>query len=86
VTAAISRFGEQYVFVTAKDPANPDITIVNKRNIVPGIIIDGIMEVQSGLTQDDEIVIRGQTLLDEGSRVNVIERIAPLGAAPSGAN
>jgi len=80
VSAAITRFGEQYVFVTAKDPENPDITIVNKRNIVPGIVIDGIMEVQSGLTADEEIVIRGQTLLDEGSRVNVIERIAPLGA------
>ena len=86
VTAVISRFGEQYVFTVGKDPENPDITIVKKKNIVPGIIIDGTMEVQSGLTQDDEIVIRGQTLLDEGSRVNVIERIAPLGAAPSGAN
>ena len=80
VSTAITRFGEQYVFVTAKDPENSDITIVNKRNIVPGIVIDGIMEVQSGLTADEEIVIRGQTLLDEGSRVNVIERIAPLGA------
>jgi membrane fusion protein, multidrug efflux system len=80
VTAAINRFGEQYVFVTAKDPENPDITIVNKRIITPGIIIDGIMEVQSGLAADEEIVIRGQTLLDEGSRVNVIERIAPIGA------
>jgi len=81
VTAAINRFGEQYVFVTAKDPANPEITIVNKRIIVPGIIIDGIMEVQSGLAADEEIVIRGQTLLDEGSRVNVIDKIAPIGAA-----
>jgi RND family efflux transporter MFP subunit len=86
VTAAISRFGEQYVFVTAKDPENPDITIVNKRNIVSGIIIDGIMEVQEGLAADEEIVIRGQTLLDEGSRVNVIEKIAPISSAPSGAN
>jgi RND family efflux transporter MFP subunit len=86
VTAAISRFGEQYVFVIAKDPENPEITIVNKRNIVSGIIIDGIMEVQSGLAADEEIVIRGQTLLDEGSRVNVIEKIAPIGSAPSGAN
>jgi len=80
VTAVINRFGEQYVFVVANDPEKPDITIVKKRNIVPGIIIDGIMEVQDGLAADEEIVIRGQTLLDEGSRINVIERIAPLGA------
>jgi len=85
VSAAVSRFGEQYVFVVAKDPEKPDITIVKKRNIVPGITIDGIMEVQDGLAADEEIVIRGQTLLDEGSRINVIERIAPLSAAPSGA-
>jgi len=80
ISAAVSRFGEQYVFVVAKDPEKPDITIVKKRNIVPGIIIDGIMEIQEGLAADEEIVIRGQTLLDEGSRINVIERIAPLGA------
>jgi len=84
VTAAINRFGEQYVFVVAKDPEKSDITIVKKRNIVPGIIIDGIMEVQDGLAADEEIVIRGQTLLDEGSRINVIERIAPIGTTPSG--
>jgi multidrug efflux pump subunit AcrA (membrane-fusion protein) len=79
-TAVIRRFGEEYVFVIEKDPENPEITIVKKRIIVPGIIIDGVMEVQSGLSPDEEIVIRGQTLLDDGSRVNVIERSAPLGA------
>ncbi|MCL2265286.1 MAG: efflux RND transporter periplasmic adaptor subunit [Treponema sp.] len=60
--------------------------IVKKRIITPGILIDGIMEVVSGLAPDEEIVIRGQTLLDDGSRVNVIERVTPLGAAGSGAN
>ncbi|MDR2941861.1 MAG: efflux RND transporter periplasmic adaptor subunit [Treponema sp.] len=74
VSAVISRFGEQYVFVVDTDQENPDITIVRKKNITPGIIIDGIMEVQYGLAPDEEIVIRGQTLLDEGSRVNIIER------------
>jgi multidrug efflux pump subunit AcrA (membrane-fusion protein) len=79
VQAVINRFGEQYVFVVEKDPENPEFTIVKKKNIVPGITIDGIMEIQDGLTPDEEIVIRGQTLLDEGSRVNIIERLAPLG-------
>jgi multidrug efflux pump subunit AcrA (membrane-fusion protein) len=80
VQAAISRFGEQYVFAVEQDPKNPGITIVKKKDIVPGIIIDGIMEIQNGLMPDEEIVIRGQTLLDEGSRVNIIERLAPLSA------
>jgi multidrug efflux pump subunit AcrA (membrane-fusion protein) len=78
--AVIRRFGEEYVFAVEKDRENPDINIVTKKTIVPGITIDGVMEVQSGLAPDEEVVIRGQTLLDEGSRVNVIERAAPLGA------
>jgi len=77
-TALINRFGEQYVFVVAKDPDNPDINIVKKRIVIPGILIDGVLEIQSGLEADEEIVVRGQTLLDEGSRVNIIERTAPL--------
>jgi len=78
--AVIRRFGEEYVYVVEKDQSNPDFNIVKKRVIVPGILIDGVLEVQSGLAQDEEIVIRGQTLLDEGSRVNIIERAASLGA------
>jgi len=78
--AVIRRFGEEYVYVVEKDPSNSDFNIVKKRSIVPGILIDGVLEVQDGLAQDEEIVIRGQTLLDDGSRVNVIERIAQLGS------
>jgi multidrug efflux pump subunit AcrA (membrane-fusion protein) len=78
--AMINRFGEQYVYVVGEDPENPEINIVEKRIIVPGILIDGILEVNSGLSANEEIVVRGQTLLDEGSRVNIIERVTPLSA------
>jgi len=74
--AVIRRFGEEYVYVVEK---NSEFDIVKKRNIVPGILIDGVIEIQSGLAPDEEVVVRGQTLLDDGSRVNIIERIAPLG-------
>jgi len=77
--AVISRFGEQFVYVIAKDEENPEINIVKKRVVAPGILIDGVMEIQNGLEPSEEIVIRGQTLLDDGSRVNIIERLAPLG-------
>jgi multidrug efflux pump subunit AcrA (membrane-fusion protein) len=79
LSAVISRFGEQFVYIVEKDPEEPEYYVVRKRNIKPGIIIDGIIEIQEGLAAGEEIIIRGQTLLDEGSRVNVIERIAPLG-------
>ena len=75
--AVINRFGEQFVYVIAKDDQGNDI--VRKKIVTPGILIDNVMEIQSGLEDSDEIVIRGQTLLDDGSRVNIIERLSPLG-------
>jgi len=77
--AVINRFGEQFVYVIAKDAENPEINIVKKTIVVPGILIDEVMEIQKGLEPDDEIVIKGQTLLDDGSRVNIIERLTLLG-------
>jgi multidrug efflux pump subunit AcrA (membrane-fusion protein) len=82
--AMINRFGEQYVYVVEKDSENPEFNVVRKRIISPGILIDGALEITGGLAPDEEIVVRGQTLLDDGARVNIIERIAPLGDAPLG--
>jgi len=77
-SAMLNRFGEQYLFVI--DNTDPAAPVVRKRHVVPGIVIDGVMEIQQGLAPDEEIVIRGQTLLEDGSRINIIERLAPLGA------
>jgi multidrug efflux pump subunit AcrA (membrane-fusion protein) len=53
---------------------------VRKRVITPGILIDQILEVREGLKAGEEIVIRGQTLLDDGAKVNVVDRMQPLSA------
>jgi len=79
-SAVIKRFGEEYVYVVEKDPSNPEFKIARKRIVMQGIIIDGMTEIQSGLSPDEEIVIRGQTLLDDGSRINVIERFTQPGS------
>jgi multidrug efflux pump subunit AcrA (membrane-fusion protein) len=76
--AMLSRFGEQYVYVVEKDSVDPQHNIVRKRLVKPGILIDGVLEIQSGLAPDEEIVTRGQTLLEDGVRVNIIDRAAPL--------
>jgi len=76
--AMLSRFGEQYVYVVEKDPVDPQFNIVKKRLVTPGILIDGVLEIQKGLARDEEIVTRGQTLLEDGVRVNIIDRAAPL--------
>ena len=78
-SAMLSRFGEQFVFSIDHDSDDPEKTIVAKKLVVPGILIDGVLEIQSGLAPDEEIVIRGQTLLEDGAQVNIVERLAPLG-------
>jgi len=77
-SAVINRFGEQYVYVIESDAENPEINIVRKRIVTPGIHTEGVMEITSGLSPDEEVVVRGQTLLDDGSRVNIIERVNSL--------
>jgi multidrug efflux pump subunit AcrA (membrane-fusion protein) len=77
-SAMIQRFGENYVFSVEADPADPANHIARRKTVVPGILIDGILEVLEGLSPDEEIVVRGQTLLADGARINVVERVAPL--------
>jgi RND family efflux transporter MFP subunit len=71
--AMTSRFGEDYVFIAETDPADPAFRIARKRVIKPGILVDGILEVQEGLAAGDEVVTKGQTLLTDGARINVIQ-------------
>jgi multidrug efflux pump subunit AcrA (membrane-fusion protein) len=81
VSAMINRFGEQFIYIA--DSSDVDAPVARRRDLVPGIIIDGVMEVNYGLAPNEEVIIRGQTLLEEGSRINIVGRYAPLG---SGAN
>jgi RND family efflux transporter MFP subunit len=75
-SALISRFGEQYIFTVDKsDPAAP---VARKKIVTPGILIDGVLEIQQGLAPDEEIVIRGQSLIEDGSRINIVDHTAPL--------
>ncbi|GAB6392918.1 MAG: efflux RND transporter periplasmic adaptor subunit [Treponematales bacterium] len=76
-SAMVQRFGENYVFTVEQDPANSGF-VARKAVITPGIVIDGIMEVEEGLAAGAEFVTRGQSLLEDGSRINVIERTPPL--------
>ena len=81
-SAVINRFGEQYVYVIGQDEEDPEINIVVKRIVTPGILIDGVIEITGGLEPNEEVVVRGQTLLDDGSRVNIIDRVTPLRETP----
>ena len=76
VSAVINRFGEQFVFVA--DSSNQSAPVARRKTIVQGILIDGVLEVTGGLENGEDVVVRGQTLLEDGSRINIIERLAPL--------
>ncbi|MDR3148097.1 MAG: efflux RND transporter periplasmic adaptor subunit [Treponema sp.] len=79
--ALVQRFGESFVFVVETSAGGG--FVARRRNIVPGILIDGVLEIREGLEPRDEVIVRGQTLLQDGARVNIVERIPPLGAASS---
>ncbi|HPA09917.1 MAG TPA: efflux RND transporter periplasmic adaptor subunit [Treponemataceae bacterium] len=73
-TAIVNRFGENFVFmvVPGEKPA------VRKQLVSVGIRVDEKAEVLSGLSPDAEVVVRGQTLLEEGSLINIVSRMQPL--------
>jgi multidrug efflux pump subunit AcrA (membrane-fusion protein) len=78
--AMVQRFGENLVFVVQDDPASPTGKTVKRKAVKAGILIDNVLEIEEGLTAGDEVVIRGQSLLEDGSCVNVVEKTAALSA------
>ncbi|MDR2747091.1 MAG: efflux RND transporter periplasmic adaptor subunit [Treponema sp.] len=82
--ALVERFGESFVFVVEPDYDSGEGFVARRRNVTPGILIDGVLEITEGLSPTDEIIVRGQTLLQDGAKVNIIERQPPLAAALPG--
>lgn len=76
--AMVTRSGERFIFVV--DNSDPDIPVARRRDIVPGIVIDGVMEVQQGLSSGEEIVIQGQGIIYDGSRLNIVGRLPSISA------
>lgn len=70
-TAIVTKNNNKYVFVVANRGNNTQST-VRMQQITEGISVDNFTEVTSGLSVSDEIVIKGQTLLNDGSKVNVV--------------
>jgi multidrug efflux pump subunit AcrA (membrane-fusion protein) len=72
----VRRYGQYFVFVVAGET-------VERREVNPGIEIDNKLEISRGLAPEEELVIRGQTLLEDGARIRVIDRVPPLPAGDS---
>ena len=65
--AIVNRSGQESVFVVNGNT-------VENCPISVGITVDNMVEVVSGLSAGNEVVVSGQTLLDSGSKVHVINR------------
>ncbi len=77
--AIITRFGEDFVFVVEPGEAPK----VRRQSVKVGIRVDDKAEILEGVTAGDEIVVRGQTLLENGSSINIVSRADPLPATES---
>jgi RND family efflux transporter MFP subunit len=65
--AVVIREGGRFVFVVEDDK-------VVKTPVTIGLNVDGVTEITSGISENMEIVVRGQNLLDDGVGVNVLNR------------
>ncbi len=70
--AVITRDGKPYIFKIATQKTGDTPATVALQPITPGISVDNKVEVVEGISKGDEIVIKGQTLLNDGANVNVI--------------
>ena len=64
----LRRLGETFVFVINEDKAE-------KRIVVPGITLDGVVEIVEGLAAGEKVAYQGQTLLEDGVAVRVIRDV-----------
>ncbi|MFP4565895.1 MAG: efflux RND transporter periplasmic adaptor subunit [Spirochaetaceae bacterium] len=70
--AVVRRFDAPYVFVVTEDDT------VEQREVTLGISIGNQTEIVEGVEADEQVVIQGQSLLDDGARVRVIDEVEPL--------
>ena len=70
--AVVRRFDTPYVFVVTDDDT------VEQREVTLGISIGNQVEIVEGVEADERVVIQGQSLLDDGAEVRVIDEVEPL--------
>ena len=73
-TTIVTRDGNPYVFVVNDDVAENKGT-VRQQPVKLGITIDDKTEVVDGLKSGQTVVAKGQTLLSDGAKVNIVSII-----------
>ena len=70
--SVITRAGKPYIFAIASQAQSDKAAVVKMLAVTEGISVDNRTEITSGLSAGDEIVVKGQTLLNDGAKVNII--------------
>ena len=71
-TTIVTRDGKPYVFVVTNKAADGKSATVRLQPITLGISVDNRTEITKGLEVGDEIIAKGQSLLNDGAKVNVV--------------
>lgn len=72
ISALVTRDGKDYVFVVTSPKSGKNAAAVSLKPVTRGILVDNQVEITKGLEAGEEVVIKGQTLLNDGAKVNVV--------------
>lgn len=67
--AIVYRDGKPYVFTAKSESAESSVNMVSVKE---GLSVDNKTEIQEGLKEGDVIIVKGQSLLSDGSKVKIL--------------
>ena len=71
-SALVTRDGKDYVFVVTTPKSGDNPAAVSLKAVTKGISVDNQVEITKGLEAGEEVVVKGQTLLNDGAKVNIV--------------
>lgn len=71
-TAVVTREGKPYIFKINQSENEEEKPVVKIVPVTLGITVDDKTEITGGLSKDDIIVVKGQSLLNDDSKVKII--------------
>ena len=75
-SAKLRKLGEtqynDYIFVVSSQKAETEPARVRLQPVSEGISVDNKTEITNGISAGDMIVVKGQSLLNDGSAINIV--------------
>lgn len=70
--AIIRRDGKPYVFTVSRTAGTEEKDSVSMVSVSEGLTVDNKTEIREGLKEGDLVVVKGQSLLTDGSKVKIL--------------